>query len=294
MSDSTKGYSELLNWVSTTGFRNLVWATDLDSTLLDPQSDPNLAYTPPGLAEACRKLDKKTGGCFFIITGRDMSYVDNQAFPGDLFAASTEYHNRVRYERGGPAIDLSPVPNWSVIDADLDRLVACDQRLVLRKKPFMRSLHYKKVHEAERATVKEQLKATLTELLAQLNKESGQDIKLTSGGLIFDMGPAGPDKGLALKDYVEYVNRRDGIEHLPLYFGDSPGDVPGAHMAHQLGGKFVAVVKHLNEKLDEDLEVLGATDFALKDTMECCAFFEEASCLRPSRKPRSTSKLAIG
>jgi trehalose-phosphatase len=184
----------------------------------------------------------------------------------------------VRYEPGGEMKDLSTRPQWSVIDPEMDALVAGTDGLRLRKKPFMRSLHYSQVPEDRRASVKEMLNGALTCLLEKFRKATGQDIELTDGGLIFDMGPKGQDKGVALNDIMVHATQEHGGAPLvPIYFGDSPGDIPAGLAAKAHGGVFVAV--------GNDPRVLAVADFALKDPTECRALFKKVTGMTNAPAP---------
>ena len=262
-----------MDWIQKTGLTQLVWATDLDLTLVVPSVDPNKAAAPAGLEEACQRLDSKTQGAFFIITGRDIAYVDNKLFPNARFRISAEYHNMTRFDPGVPPLHLNPIPQWNLIDNDLDALSLVRAELCLRKKIFMRSLHYTNVPDAERAVVKEQLREKLTDLLTQLSQLSGQAIALTDGGHIFDMGPANSDKGRALEDILRHV----GQSRTPIYFGDSPGDLPAGRVAKVHGGIFVAVGK--------DPAVVAEADFVLDNPAACCNLMIQVSRWQPAPAP---------
>ncbi len=180
----------------------------------------------------------------------------------------------VRYEPGGETQDLSPRPQWGLIDPEMDELVAGTEGLRMRKKPFMRSLHYSQVPEDRRAAVKEMLSGALTGLLEKFRKATGQDIELTDGGLIFDMGPKGQDKGVALNDIMVHATQEHGGATLvPIYFGDSPGDIPAGLAAKAHGGVFVAV--------GNDPARAGDRRFrAGRTRAECRALFKKVTGMR--------------
>lgn len=272
------GADDILNWISRVGLRNVVWTTDLDKTVLDTWPDPAGMAPADGLEESCKRLEKNTAG-FYVITGRDGAYIDNVAFPNSKMRFSAEYHNMVRFEPGGETKDLSERPQWALVDPEMDALVDSIPGLRMRKKPFMRSLHYSQVPEGERPAVKQMLHDKLTGILQKLNAQTGQKIDLTDGGLIFDMGPEGQDKGVALNEIIDFA----ATEHadrkvVPIYFGDSPGDIPAALAAKARGGVFVAV--------GNDPRVLAVADFALTDPTECRALFKKVSELSPAPAPR--------
>jgi trehalose-phosphatase len=272
------GAEDILNWIARVGLRNVVWTTDLDKTVLDTWPDPEGMAPAEGLGESCNRLEKNTAG-FYVITGRDGAYIDRVAFPNSKVRFSAEYHNMVRFTPGGETKDLSERPQWALVDPEMDELVASIDGLRMRKKPFMRSLHYSQVPESERPAVKQMLHDKLTTILQKLNAQTGQKIDLTDGGLIFDMGPEGQDKGVALNEIMDFASTEHPDRQLvPIYFGDSPGDIPAGKAAKAQGGIFVCV--------GNDKRVLAEADFALTNPTECRALFKKVSELNSAFTPR--------
>ncbi|MGB9152270.1 MAG: HAD-IIB family hydrolase [Alphaproteobacteria bacterium] len=271
---------KILDWIDKKGIEHLIWAIDLDSTVLNPQIDPNTVVSPRGLETSCNKLDKKTLNAFFIITGRDLTFVD-KVFPKTKFRVSAEYHNMARFNPNAAPSYLSPLPDWKLIDGDLDRLVLTrpKEEMFLRKKMFMRSLHYAQVPANDRAFIKATLQTELTTLLDTFSQKTGQKITLTDGGHIFDMGPVGANKGKALEDIIKHVAQSDAPNQprFPIYFGDSPGDLPAAHVAKAHNGVFVAVGK--------DASVIKEADFFLKSPAQCRNLLSKVS--RGLTKPKA-------
>ncbi|MCM2343613.1 MAG: HAD-IIB family hydrolase [Alphaproteobacteria bacterium] len=261
----------LQDWVSQTGWGRLLWATDLDLTVLDAAADPSKVTAPPEIEFACHQIDQLTQGRFYIITGRELDYVD-KVFPNVPFKVSAEYHNMARFDAAGIQ-DLNPRPHWALIDAAIDAIVATHGGMVVRKKPFMRSIHYTHAPGLKDFNVKAQVQQQLQLLLDQLAQQTGQVVEIKDGGSVFDIGPAGADKGVA---FADIYNRVSGAP-VPVYFGDSPGDIPAAQFAKSKGGVFVAV--------GQDPRVLALADFTLADPAACRAFLMKVSGVTPGRFP---------
>ena len=253
------GMKDFLRWIGQTGLEKIVWMTDVDETLLEKCNDPNDVSHVPGLEYLCERLDKMAGGGFFVITGRDLPWLD-KVFPSKNIRASCEYHCLFRKEPGMEPEALNPVPEWNRIDAELDTLAASHQGLLLRKKHFMRSLHYIAVPENERAALKAKLEPELQKLLDRHNAETGQIVGMVDGGKVFDMGPSDSDKGHALIEIMAAAEKLAGKNLIPIYFGDSSGDVPAARAVQQNGGKFIAI--------GTDENVTSIADFKFKDPAE--------------------------
>jgi trehalose-phosphatase len=255
---------DFLQWIQRTGLGNVIWATDLDLTVLGKSADPGKVAAPEGLEGNLRVIDMMTGGRFYIITGRELSYVDH-VFPKTKFKASAEYHNMVRYDADGPVAEPHARPRWELIDERLEAIVAEHPGMVMRKKPFMRSIHYTHANSLKDEAVKDVVKAEIQALLDEHADKAGHALTNIDGGSVFDVAPEGSDKGKAYNDILALV-RAKGINPVPIYFGDSPGDLPAADVVRANGGKFIAVGK--------DPRVLAVADFVLKDPEECCAIIE--------------------
>ena len=183
---------------------------------------------------------------------RQLSWLD-KVFPNKTIRASCEYHCLFRKAAQGEADALNPKPEWKLIDAELEALAAQHDGLLLRKKPFMRSLHYIAVPPEQRETIKAALEPALKGLLEKHNKITGQQVGIIDGGKVFDMGPSNSDKSHALHDVLAEAEKQTGKKLVPIYFGDSPGDLPAALAAQAAGGKFIAI--------GDDARVTSIADF---------------------------------
>lgn len=255
----------LTDWIEQVGIENIIWVTDIDETLVEKGANPNDILAPAGLEDDCFALDDLTEGRFFIVTGREMPYID-ELFPSKGLKVSSEYHNLMRLHPGQPEEEVNPQPDWSLIDPDLQLITDAHPGMVLRIKPYMRSLHYSGAPDIQ---ADPELKAAIHEELEMLlegyQAQTGQEITIIDGGKVYDMGPGGLNKGYAYDAILDYVAERntDGRKLYPIYFGDSPGDLPAAELVQQNGGKFISV--------GDDDRVTLIADFKLTDPEECRA-----------------------
>jgi trehalose-phosphatase len=258
-----KGAHELREWLEETGLDRVLWATDLDLTLSDKQVDALRAANNPELAALCQDINRLLQGRFYIITGRDLGSLDDILAPARI-KASTEYHNRVRLD-GGMSDDLNPLPQWELIDDAIDALIEQWPGMGVRQKPFMRTVYYNKTELMNDPEAREQVRQQFNALLDQLTEMTGQELTNTDGGHVFDMGPAAGDKEEAFACIYAHASRQhDGAQPLvPIYFGDSPGDLPAAKFAHENGGIFISV--------GDDPRVTAVADFQLSTPEECRA-----------------------
>lgn len=252
---------DLFNWIDKTGLDRIIFATDMDLTLLDKSPDPNKAVHSPSLEADCQELDRLTGGRFFIITGRDVEFVDLEVFKNHKVKISAEYNCMARFDPAKGEQDLVPRPQWKLIDDDLKALLSGQPDWKLRIKPFMRSFHHHL--PPEDMDLKQKLRENLQSLVDKLCDETGQMLELIDGGPIFDMKPKGPDKAQALDNILAYCNAnyKGTAPLVPIYFGDSPGDLPAAKTAQDNGGIFISV--------GDDQRVTSVADFHLQSPDEC-------------------------
>ncbi len=265
---------DLLTWIDHTGLGNIIWATDLDLTVLDKQPDPSKISAPAGLEASFRSIDALTNDRFYIITGREKSYVDG-LFPGSTFKLSAEYHNMVRFAPPQPHHEPNPRPQWGLIDKNIETLVQNFQGMVLRKKPFMRTIHYTHAPSLKNQAIKTQVADALQMLLDRHEHLTGQKLENIDGGSVFDMAPYGSSKKTAYEDILSLHKMRGEDNLVPLYFGDSPGDLPAALVVRQNGGKFVLV--------GDDARMRPYADFTLQNPQECRDLFAQIAGLSPQQ-----------
>lgn len=276
MGDSKK----VLQWIQHQGLENILWATDLDLTVLDAHKDPSQVKAPEGLEEAFRELDRLTKGKFFIITGRELSYVD-EVFPKTKFKASAEYHNMVRYNPDEPHEEPNPQPQWDLINDKLSTLLGNFPGMTMREKPFMRSIHYSHADKLKNPNIKEFVKGAIQLVLDQYETKTGQALENIDGGSVFDIAPKGSNKGNAYNDAMLHVLESGAERPVPIYFGDSPGDIPAAAYVKSQGGIFV--------QIGDDPRLEPYADFKLDNTAECRDLIQ--SVIRNSPGPKLDNKL---
>lgn len=279
-------YEALESWISEVGIKNIIWVTDIDETLVEKGANPNDILAPTELEEQCHEIDAATEGRFFIITGRELPYVDT-LFPGKGLKVSAEYHNVMRLDPSKDPVAVNPKPKWDLLDDELKSLEDRHPGMMLRIKPFMRSLHYSGADDVMNdAEMKDQIQGELEGMMAEYLFTTGQEITIIDGGKVFDMGPGGLDKGHAFKKIMEIVSEAENVQGrtlYPIYFGDSPGDLPAAKIVQDLGGMFISV--------GEDPRVTSISDFRLDNPAQTRALIKSVI---DSVQPGSDNEKTIG
>ena len=265
---------QFLLWVMQTGLHRIVWTSDLDWTIVD-NTRPDGAPAPAGTVESIRRLDEASAG-FYLNTGRDIKSVDI-ILPGADVKVSAEYNNMTRFDPP-QTVSHSTVPQWNLIDTELDAITATWPGAILRKKDFMRTLNFSKAPGLQRPDVRDAVRREMDVLLEKIYRATGQSIANIDGGSVFDLTPAGRDKDTGQAQIFEHAERGyrmkcalEGTAPEPLvmvYFGDSPGDLPAARRVQAHGGKFVSV--------GSDPRVTSIADFRLENVAACRAVMAAA------------------
>jgi trehalose-phosphatase len=273
-----KDAQALLEWIEECGISNMIWTTDLDHTVLDMQKDAANVTAAAGLEETFYHLDRLTNGRFFVITGREMDYVD-RIFSKRPLKASTEYHNVMRWHEDQAPQELRAQPHWALIDQKLATIIQkyWPADYEMRHKPFMRSIHYSHAPALADPHIKADVMYKLETILIEYENSTGQELVNIDGGAVFDIAPKGSSKGPAMQDILDEIKRRHPQQKLyPIYFGDSPGDLDAVPVLKKAGGKFVSV--------GADPRVTSLADFQLECTESARDIFTIASQMPPTMR----------
>lgn len=198
---------------------------DVDGTLLEIAPHPDAVKIPEGLAGTLETLARLAGGALALVSGRTVERLDALFAPVVLPVA------------GSHGAELRLAPGAPVERAgDLDRpLVATLHQVAARfagvftedKGPAF-AVHYR---------ARPELKPELLQALGELLK-GRPDLTLLAGHFVFEIKPAGQDKGTAIR---AFMSRPPFAGRTPLFIGDDVTDEDGFHAVSQAGGLAVAV-----------------------------------------------------
>ena len=233
---------QIKKWIIAQGIKRIIWCTDLDQTLIKLSNNPEVLTLPTGVKNNIYKIHELTGHKFYITTGRNLEAVDKLFYPYKL-KISAEYNNIARLSSDEEPRIRSFIPVWEQLDGLLDELKAeIDGRIVVRAKLSMRSIHYKLVPLESKAAVREELKCKLSLLIDVHNKKTAQKLIINYGDESFDMGPYPSCKSTVLNEIFTILSPQEDIASLiPVFFGDSLGDIPLGQLVQQYNGKFIVV-----------------------------------------------------
>ncbi len=233
---------KIKEWIESVGLSKIVWCTDLDKTLASKSSDPNTLTMPLEAKQNFYSLTKLTEDKLFIVTGRELEVVD-KLFKEQTLKVSSEYNNITRFDLKKPPYITTFLPDWCILDEYFDQfLTQIHPQIVVRKKPIMRSIHYRLVPSQLKLKVEKQLYDQVTNIISKYNNKFQQELIIQDGGEALDIGPYPSCKSRAIEAILDKVNSdTEAIDPIPIYFGDSPGDIEAGMYVQKCGGKFIVV-----------------------------------------------------
>lgn len=203
------------------------WAyfLDLDGTLVDLADHPGAVQVDGDLRRQLEGLHEAAGGAVALITGRTLADVDT-LFPGISLPAAGQ-HGLERRSADG-RISRHPAPP-GLDEARRVLEAALDPRLELEDKGLSLALHYRRAPS---------LGGYAGRLARQAAASAGPQYAVLAGKQIVELKPAGRDKGVAVREFLEespFRGRR------PLFLGDDLTDEDGFATVNVLGGASIKV-----------------------------------------------------
>ncbi len=203
---------------------------DIDGTLLDIASHPDLVTVPSGLTMVLHALRAELGGALAILSGRSMAQVDALLAPL-RFAGAGEHGSVVRFTPEGSMEQMTSLVS-STLTAPAAEIAARFAPVLLEIKTSALAVHFRNAPDAEIPLTKE-----LTALVA---RHPGW--KMMRGRRVFDIVPAGITKGGALRSLLETAIFRG---RRPVMIGDDVTDISALAAATDLDGVGLTVASNV-------------------------------------------------
>jgi trehalose 6-phosphate phosphatase len=189
---------------------------DVDGTLLEIASRPELVRVPHGLPSLIMRLSAARKGALALISGRPLAQLDQLFQPWQGAAAGL--HGLERRRADGILdcmIDADSAAALDRLRPSLAALAADGTGLLLEDKGATLALHYRAA--PQRAP-------EIGVLLEALHREVASTLRLIAGKMVVEFQPRGADKGRAIAAFLAeppFLGRR------PVFVGDDRTDEDG-------------------------------------------------------------------
>lgn len=205
------------------------WALflDVDGTLLDLACHPDDVHVDPHLHDALGRLHDRLDGALALLSGRTLSQLD-ALFDWNRRVAAGLHGAELRMPDGRERI-IGDAAAFTQVRSRAAALVTAAQGVTLEDKRLALALHYRRAPHAREAA----------ERIAQaLLHDAGDHYALQRGDHVFELKPAGADKGRALAALM-----RDAPFHgrTPWMLGDDLTDEDAFRHVNASGGISVIV-----------------------------------------------------
>jgi trehalose 6-phosphate phosphatase len=197
---------------------------DIDGTILDIAPAPQEVWVPPPLRQTLARLQELTGGALALVSGRQLNDIDTLFAPLELAAIGG---HGVEIRR---AVGENPYRYAEELSAALKRKLAALTNLgpgiLAEDKGYSLALHYRLAPEQGPA-----LREAIMAICAAT--ESADAVAVLPGKFVFEVKPAGIDKGRAVRELMRYA---PFAERHPIFIGDDATDETVFGVIAQFGG----------------------------------------------------------
>lgn len=185
---------------------------DVDGTLIEFASEPQMAAVPEQLVALLRSLQQRLEGAVALVSGRHIEEIDRLFAP--LILPVSGLHGLERRDASG-AYHRAPVPQnsrYETVRRELERFAASHAGLVWEDKRWGFAIHYRGAPQLAPTVIRETKR-----LAAGLVPE----YELLAGAMVMELRPASSTKGSAVGAFLQeppFAGRR------PVYAGDDVTD----------------------------------------------------------------------
>lgn len=208
--------------------REIALFLDVDGTLLHLAHTPDAVSIDRGILALVERIHRATGGATALITGRRIADVDRLFAPLHLPVAGQHGFER-RDAAGALHRHAQPRPELAAARARLEAFAAGQPGVLIEDKELTLAAHFRLAPAAG---------AALGALAERLVAESGGAFALQRGKMVFELRPAGKDKGTAIAEFLDEAPFRG---RTPVFLGDDLTDEYGFSIVNGRGGVSVKV-----------------------------------------------------
>jgi trehalose 6-phosphate phosphatase len=201
---------------------------DVDGTLLHIAATPDAVTIERATLDLLGRVHRATGGGLALITGRPIGDIDRLFAPLALLVAGQHGFER-RDAAGVVHRHARPASRLAAIRERLAAFAHEHPGVLIEDKGLTLAVHYRLAPQAE---------TKLAALAAVLAAESGGALAVQRGKMVFELLPAGRDKGTAIAEFMDEAPFRG---RMPVFLGDDVTDEYGFSIVNGLGGVSVKV-----------------------------------------------------
>ncbi len=204
------------------------WFLDVDGTLVDIADTPDAVRVEAGLVQTLGRLAAACDGAVALISGRRIEEIDDLFAPLRLPAAG-QHGMELRIGEGrlrlhAPESDFLPRARAAIAGWAAKR-----PGLLVEDKGITLAVHFR---QAPR------LHDEVRRFLGRLVDDAGGEYRLQPGKMVFEIKPAGRDKGTAVLAFMDSAPFRGRV---PVFVGDDATDEYALSVVYGLGGVAVKV-----------------------------------------------------
>lgn len=206
---------------------------DLDGTLLDLAETPDQVAPELGLTELLIRLEDGVSGALALVTGRRVDFVDS-LFPQHRFTVAGLHGAAIRpaatlMERSATTAPQGDTVAFRAAYAYMRAKAADHPGLLTENKGAAFALHYRQAPD---------LRGLVERIMAEALVIAGPAWRLRDGKFVVELGPAGADKGAALRNLMTSPSF---IGRLPLAAGDDLTDEAMFQTVNSMGGLSIRI-----------------------------------------------------
>ncbi|MES2248856.1 MAG: trehalose-phosphatase [Pseudomonadota bacterium] len=198
---------------------------DFDGTLVGLAATPEAIEVPPALVPLLSDLRDLLGGALAVVSGRQIDAIDRFLAPLRLPAAG-EHGVQRRDAKGG--MQEQRAPDLVPILGIANELARIHEGLLVERKHAAIALHYR---------LAPQLEAVCRDAMTRAI-EGHPQLELLHGKFVFEVKPAGVNKGLAIE---AFMNEAPFAGRTPIFAGDDTTDESGFAVVQPRGGVAIKV-----------------------------------------------------
>lgn len=206
------------------------WAffLDIDGTLLEIEGHPDDVHIGRAELDLVCGLHRATGGALALVSGRPLAGVDVLFHPLKLPTAGQHgaerrdaQGKRHRHRFAVDALRRAAIP--------MREFAARNEGLVFEDKGASVALHYR---------LAPQLAVAAQAVVRDAARAAGGAVELQAGKMVFELKPAGCDKGRAIE---EFMREAPFAGRTPVFLGDDVTDEYGFRVVNRLEGHSIKV-----------------------------------------------------